>query len=530
MKRLLIFRKRTMNDFFSFLFQYLEKEKIPFDKPEFLFQIQSHPNYPSLLAISETLSFFKIENMAARVEFSEIDNMPDRFITLLSENLSVPHFYFIEKKDNSYFCTKDKNTIEVSKSVLETRWTDMVLLAENRQIEDSLKIEKLEWNWVLLSLFFVLFGATLFLYGGNLRQHFFLVFPTIGIFLSIAAFNDFFGKNSKSLNGFCNKVTSNSCTSIVNHDRWKIFKLFNFIDLSILFFTSQFLGLFILTLSGDSVSFFMIQKIILLISLPVILISLYFQKNVEKNWYSICLMTIGVVLFEMIYCVLFQMDNFIISYKSVFVFSLVFSTVSFVWYFFKKILMERKEFKFKANSFRSNYEIFKILLKQKERISLPYTPIILGNKESKTQITIITNPFCGPCKDVHEILDKILEKHEKYLQVKIIFKTDIDIEGVENKKFFRALMGVYFEKGETQFREVLNYWFKVVNVNDWMQFFKTEADVEKVEAIYNLQSDWCRENSFSYTPVIFINGYEYPSVYDRENLYFFINELIEDVV
>lgn len=519
-----------MNDFFSFLFHYLEKEEIPLDQPEFLYQIQSHPDYPSLLAISETLSFFKIENMAARVEFSEIDNMPDKFITLLSENLSIPHFYFIEKKDNRYFCTKEKNTIEISKSVLETRWTDVVLLAEKNEVEDSLKKKKLQWAWALLSLFFVLFGTTLFLYGGNLQQHSFLAFPTIGLLLSIAALKDLFEVESKLLNDFCKTTVSVSCITVANSEKRKIFKWLYLSDLMVLFFASQFFGLLVLTLSGDLESFFMIQKIILLISLPVILISLYFQKNVKKKWCPICLMIIGIVLFEMIYCVLFQMDNFIISYKSVVVFSLVFSTVSLVWCFLKKILTERKEFKFKANRFRSNYEIFKFLLEQKGRISLPYTPIILGNKESEIQITIITNPFCGHCKDAHEILDKILEKHEKYLQVKIIFKTYIDIEGVENKKFFRALMGVYFEKGETQFRQALNYWFKVVNINDWMQLYKSEVDVEKVEAIYNLHSDWCRENDFIYTPVIFINGYEYPNFYDRENLYFFIHKLLEDVI
>ena len=42
-----------MSENFNSLFLYLEKEEIQVDKPEFLFQIQSHPNYPSILAITE---------------------------------------------------------------------------------------------------------------------------------------------------------------------------------------------------------------------------------------------------------------------------------------------------------------------------------------------------------------------------------------------------------------------------------------------------------------------------------------------
>lgn len=49
-----------MTNKFNYLFQYLDKENINIDKEEFLFQNQSHPDYPSALAIADTLSFFNI--------------------------------------------------------------------------------------------------------------------------------------------------------------------------------------------------------------------------------------------------------------------------------------------------------------------------------------------------------------------------------------------------------------------------------------------------------------------------------------
>ncbi|MEN9655742.1 MAG: hypothetical protein RL311_668, partial [Bacteroidota bacterium] len=64
------------------LFQYLEKEQITIDKSEFEFQMQSHPDYPSLLAISDTLNFFNINNGAIRLDFSDIELLPDRFVAL----------------------------------------------------------------------------------------------------------------------------------------------------------------------------------------------------------------------------------------------------------------------------------------------------------------------------------------------------------------------------------------------------------------------------------------------------------------
>ncbi len=53
---------------FNYLFQYLDKEKIEFDKEEFLFQMQSHPDYPSILAIADALTFFNIKNGVVRVD------------------------------------------------------------------------------------------------------------------------------------------------------------------------------------------------------------------------------------------------------------------------------------------------------------------------------------------------------------------------------------------------------------------------------------------------------------------------------
>jgi len=51
-----------MSDNFNNVFQYLRKEDINIDRKEFLFQVQAHPSYPSILAITDTLSFFNIDN------------------------------------------------------------------------------------------------------------------------------------------------------------------------------------------------------------------------------------------------------------------------------------------------------------------------------------------------------------------------------------------------------------------------------------------------------------------------------------
>ena len=111
-----------MTENYNYLFHYLEKENITIDKNEFEIQIQSHPDYPSLLTISDTLSFFNIDNGAMRIDVSEIVLLPDCFIALLSEEVKEPQMYFIEKKGNSYFYTNDKKPIAITEMELKLRW------------------------------------------------------------------------------------------------------------------------------------------------------------------------------------------------------------------------------------------------------------------------------------------------------------------------------------------------------------------------------------------------------------------------
>lgn len=266
-----------MAENFEYLFQYLEKENIKLDKSEFLFQIQSHPDYPSLLAVADTLSFFKIENGAISVSISELELLPNRFITHLTDYHNA-QFYLIEKKDNRYFYIKDKKNIEISLSSLEKSWDEIVFLIEKTEAETT--PTKTDLSAVLPILSLGLFIAAIFAFEENWKNNFFFIFPLLGVLFSIAALKDLFGTKNEMLNKFCNISVSTSCTTIVDSEKWKVFKYLNFSDLSIVFFGAQFLGLFLFTIFGQVSVFLSIQKVLLLFSLPILVASLYFQKFV----------------------------------------------------------------------------------------------------------------------------------------------------------------------------------------------------------------------------------------------------------
>jgi uncharacterized membrane protein/glutaredoxin len=520
-----------MHENFNFLFKYLEKEQVFIDKTEFEYQIQSHPEYPSLLAISDTLFFFNIDNIATRIEKFQIELLPDYFVALLMSEANIPVLNYVEKKGNNYFVTNNKKAKLISKQELESIWAEITLLVDKPDIEVGVKHNR-ERSYMPTSLllWFGLFFSVLFTSKTTILIVLFFVFPILGILFSIAALKDLFGAKSKLINNFCNITASSSCNSIVNSNKWKIFEILNFSDLSIVFFVFQFVGLFFSILTNNMGSFFSIQKIFLLISLPVILTSLYYQKFVEKKWCPICLVIITIILSEIFY--LFSMININFSISTNYLFSLGLVAVGAVitWQYLKQLLLRNKEQKedlFKALRFERNYENFKNNLLLSPKVVLPYSPIILGNSECSITITIISSPFCGHCKKAHEIIEKIIERHHKNVCVNVILKSDFSRETEESKMLFRDLYKLYNYKKQELFLKGMNFWFNNNDLKLWRKIYNLVTDYSFDKTIIS-HNQWCIDYDFNFTPVIFINGHQYPNSYDRETLLYFINDLIED--
>jgi len=519
-----------MDQDFTHLFDYLQKEQITIDKAEFEFQIKSHPDYPSLLAISDTLSFFSIDNLATRLGSNQIDLLPERFMVLLMEKPSDTELNFVEKKGENYTVTKEKRTELISKQELVDRWAGIVLLAEKKDTEDIIKDNKKNYNRLLSVFVLVAFLAVLFYSSQDLKTNLFFIFPVLGILFSIGALKELFDNKSKIISSFCNITSSTSCTEVVGSAKWKIFEIINFSDLSIVFFASQFLGLFCFILEGKPEVYFSIQKIMLIAATPILFLSIYYQKIVEKKWCPICLMISCNIILEFVYLFVFQKNNISVSYSSVILFGFIYLVMLFVWNSLKKLFVKQKELKeelSKSFRFERNYDVFKNSLFAKEKAQLPESPIILGNRESTTKITVISNPYCSHCKGAHEVIETILEKYNNDVQIQVILKTNLKSESEDSQKLFRSLMKIYQQDGEAAFKRALKNWFEIKNTDQWFDLFPANNSLE-FDAIFGSQYKWCEENDYNFTPAIFINGYEYPKMYDRKNLQFFVNDLIEE--
>jgi hypothetical protein len=522
-----------MDENFSFLFQYLKKEKISIDQNEFSFQVQSHPNAPSLLAISDTFSFFKIQNIAMQIEHKDIVHLPDNFIALLKGE-STPFLAFIERIETGFRYTYNDKPIVVAKETFQGMFQNIVLVAEKE--EQSIQAAKKSKSLFALILLGIGYLATIFITGFSLLSSLFVILVLIGIYFSIEAISHEFDVKTKFSEAVCTLTTKMDCDAVINSKKAKFLEFINFSDSSIVFFSTQLLAILLLTLSNQMSSFYNTTIILLLFSLPVTLASLYQQFIIVKKGCPICLAIIVVMYLELIGLMVFHNFSLTISMVSIVYYLFSITSCYYLFAFVKKSLKANVELKSEIianNRFKRNYSLFKIALLSSETVDykrIAAGEIILGNPDAKLKILMVSSPFCGHCKAVHENILMLLERYNDVISIEIRFNFNQEFSNEDIKIVHQRLLGVYLENGQEAFMNALENWFEDKNIEK-LEPLEDNVIVDlKINDILNEQFLWNQKNAITFTPAILINGYHFPVQYDRNDLKYFINELVEDDV
>jgi uncharacterized membrane protein len=483
---------------------------------EFSFQFQSHPDYPSALAFSDTLNFLGVKNSAYNLEKKFWEELPDEFITVYKDEFSL-----IQKnKDNFKIISNDVKTI--SKEELYKNSTNFILLFEKEKQEKTEKSLNFKW-------FVFVFFAVILCYSAVFLSWEFLLFNALslaGVYISLEIFSEKFGGNSVVLDNLCNSgaknVSQTGCNKIINSDKISIFGL-KLSDFSLWFFFSTLvLGIFLPQTSG-------ILKWISFASILVIFYSIFVQVFVEKTFCKICFLIIWILISQIVLSYFFF--DFQVSKSGIFLSLIMFSVVFVSLVFINNILTEKEKFRkenIKNLRFKRNYEIFKKELISQEKIQFQNTEIFkLGKPDSKLHISLVSNPFCGFCKDAHKILEKLLEKYPGDISAQIRFNYLAENTDENYEKLISNFLQVFENQSQKQFLETVQFWFETRNEQKFERKFNPnfeETDLSKI--IKTAEEN--RNFGFTFTPIFLINGWKFPEKYEREDIFYFIDELLED--
>ena len=193
---------------------------------------------------------------------------------------------------------------------------------------------------------------------------------------------------------------------------------------------------------------------------------------------------------------------------------------------------ELQQLKISHNRFKRNYNIFNALISKlptvNTNIKSPFE-IILGNKNNNAplKITLITSPLCGHCRDAHNLMEQLLERNERDIQIQIYFLVKTKERSNSGTKIALRLLEIYHNNSIEQLKQALHEAYSGMSPDIWLLKWRECKNTKYVDVLEK-ESAWCLENKFNFTPLILINGRSFPKEYERSDLLYFTDEIIEN--
>lgn len=507
--------------------------------------LQNHPDWPSMLCITDSLSKWNIPNGAGKIDVTDIDQLPTPFIAYTYEK-ETP-LAIVTQVTGANIQVRQKN---YSNPITETReeffkkWNGVYLLAESNEHSGEINYEakkrKAFFNslipvaafaaLIILSLLLVIKIAT----GINTSiafsaTSFYLQYLILlsGVIVTALLLWYEMDKNNPLLQKVCTGIAKGDCNAVLTGKQAKLFSWLSWSEVGFFYFTGCLL---VLLFSANTLS----NSIALIawlniLTLPYTIFSIYYQWRVAKQWCVLCLAVQSLLVLGAINAIanglLLPFPQFSISF--IVNAMLLYLLPALIWYSVKPYLLRLQEAKNTKTEYlriKFNTEIFNTLLKKQKAVTKPIDGlgIDLGNPVATNTLIKVCNPYCGPCAKAHPKIEKLMEENEN-LKVKIIFTAANNEENLLVKPV-RHLLAIAGEKNEIKTKKALDDWY-LPEKKDYEQFaakYLLNGELLKQNEKIERMSKWCKDLQITATPTIFINGYQLPDAYSIEDLEYFL--------
>lgn len=497
--------------------------------------ILSHPDYPSMLPISDGLNTWNIENAALRVTGKTIDELPVPFVTFIEGDFRV--VTAVTDKEVSFLDEENKTRIEPKIEFINL-WNGVALLAETGENsgEKDYGIKKTKENLEsfrgpallgigILLLVFAMVSFTLNNTLSSAISYCALLLAKFGgvLITSLLLWYEI-DKFNPALKKICSGAGQKSdCNAILNSSQAKVFSWLSWSEVGFFYFSGGFLTLLL------SPQFMGIIVWLNILALPYVVFSISYQAFVAKQWCPLCLAVQGLLCLECIIALTGHLFDFSMVWSSFIDISfikagLVFLIPSAVWFFFKPSLLnekERENDKYELNRLKNNEEVFRAVMARQRQIDTDTEGlgITLGNPNAKNTLIKVCNPYCDPCSKAHPEVEKLLETNTKIQIIYNVSNQDFDFTRLPVKHFF----AIADKKDLDLLSKSLNEWYND-KVKDYEKFAKKYPvdDIEKYGVKIDDMRQWCNGNNVSFTPSYFLNGRKVPDYYKLSDLKHFL--------
>lgn len=497
--------------------------------------LQNHPDWPSMLCISDSLKKWNIPNGVGQIELANIDHLPTPFI-VHTNNRENPLAIVTQVTDTAiyHYQKKHKKIIIENRETFLKKWYGVYLIAEPTEHSGEANYKANKQKELLKKIVPAIAIATLLFFSliglknsatntiGIYMQYFILL---AGVVVSTLLLWYEIDKSNPFLQKVCRGIAKGNCNAILTGKAAKVFSWLSWSEVGFFYFTGSLLALLFIPNAIGVLAWLNI------IALPYTLFSVYYQWRVAKQWCVLCLAVQALLLLGATNVVA---NNFVVGLQnfspSTIIYPLaLFAMAALIWYSIKPFvlkLQEAKTIKRQYLRLKFNSEIFDTLLKKQKQITIPTNDIgiNIGTPAATNTIIKVCNPYCGPCATAHPKIDALIEQN-KNINAKIIFTT-ANNETDKGIKPVKHLLAVAAQNSEQKTKQALDDWYLAEKKE--YDFFATKypmnGELEQQGYKIEAMAKWCNETDITFTPTVFINGYQLPDAYSIEDLEYFLQE------
>lgn len=505
----------------------IKKLKIPVSSYTIEKDLQDHPDYPSMLSLMDCLTSWNIPNEAYKInkETCNIKELPFPFVAHLQRNGG--EFVFVQRIDDDLvsFSNEMEQNGKLKLSDFFKFWDGVILYAEKDQSSGEKEysqslikgfINEARFPFLVFILLCSIF-YTVDLGGESLFYLVLLLLKLIGVGAGSLLLMHSINTSNPFIKNLCSIGKKNDCNAILKSDAAMVTSWLSWSELGMFYFSGTLVCLLLYPSSIE------LLGCLNFLCLPYTIYSIGYQIKI-KNWCVLCCIVQVLLWLEAaaFFRIGISFQNFDLGFFDMTGIVFCFLVPIAIWSCIKPYLLKSGQVKplnQQLKKFKYNSTLFHQLLSSQAKHSVPddLMPIVLGNAEAETVITIVSNPFCGPCGVAHKKLDELLDKR-KDIQLKVLFATANDEEDVRTKvaKHFTALS---LSKDKLLVGQALNDWYSQSNksYDQWVEKYPSTIS-EGLEAAMLKQNQWCDMVKVSLTPTIFINGYELVDPYSLDDI------------
>lgn len=329
----------------------------------------------------------------------------------------------------------------------------------------------------------------------------------------------------------CSTSGKFNCDKVLRSGLGKISKNIHLADIGLAYFISQSLFIILESINGRIASCTEIITIPCLLAFAISCFFLGYQAFLIRSWCKMCLIITGLVWLQQLVLIMGYVlrNNISKDYFSEGTFgqdhlpSLMMFAASLAmastWFFIKKLMAAAGEVevtKRKILLFKKNANIFRAALKTQRTIdtTLWEDDFLLGARNASTQLVVALNPYCPPCaREYREVL-QLLQLFPDAIVVAIRFFAPPKVDKATNAA--RQLLQEYSSTPITKQPQILEKWFSSMSLDDRGR--SSPGQDPALEHLLQKHQQWFEENKIVHTPTFFINGHEFPKLYELSDL------------